>query len=77
MSLSNKLSITDVDLKGRRVLIRVDFNVSLDSKKRFTNSQRIVGAVPTINYAIENGAKRSSSCPTSAVQTARSTRSIV
>ncbi|KAK0104651.1 phosphoglycerate kinase [Cadophora gregata] len=57
MSLSNKLSITDVDLKGKRVLIRVDFNVPLDSDKKVTNTQRIAGAVPTIKYAIDNGAK--------------------
>ncbi|PQE06321.1 phosphoglycerate kinase protein [Rutstroemia sp. NJR-2017a WRK4] len=57
MSLSNKLSITDVDLKDKRVLIRVDFNVPLDSDKNITNNQRIAGAVPTIKYAIDNGAK--------------------
>jgi phosphoglycerate kinase len=57
MSLSNKLSITDVDLKGKRVLIRVDFNVPLDSDKKITNNQRIAGAVPTIKYAIDHGAK--------------------
>ncbi|KAI1244747.1 phosphoglycerate kinase [Eutypa lata] len=57
MSLSSKLSITDVDLKGKRVLIRVDFNVPLDADKKVTNTQRIAGAVPTIKYAIENGAK--------------------
>lgn len=57
MSLSNKLSITDVDLKDKRVLIRVDFNVPLDSNKNVTNPQRIVGAVPTIKYAIDHGAK--------------------
>ncbi|KAL5604026.1 hypothetical protein BROUX41_002022 [Berkeleyomyces rouxiae] len=57
MSLSSKLSITDVDLKGKRVLIRVDFNVPLDANKNITNNQRIAGAVPTIKYAIDNGAK--------------------
>ncbi|KAG9229261.1 phosphoglycerate kinase [Amylocarpus encephaloides] len=57
MSLSNKLSITDVDLKDKRVLIRVDFNVPLDADKNVTNTQRIAGAVPTIKYAIDNGAK--------------------
>lgn len=56
MSLSNKLAITDVDLKGKRVLIRVDFNVPLDGDK-ITNNQRIVGALPTINYAVEHDAK--------------------
>ncbi|KAK3307199.1 phosphoglycerate kinase [Chaetomium strumarium] len=57
MSLANKLSIENVDLKGKRVLIRVDFNVPLDADKKVTNPQRIVGAVPTIKYAIDNGAK--------------------
>ncbi|PLN81509.1 phosphoglycerate kinase [Aspergillus taichungensis] len=57
MSLSNKLAITDVDLKDKRVLIRVDFNVPLNDKKEITNNQRIVGALPTIKYAVENGAK--------------------
>ncbi|CAG9948825.1 unnamed protein product [Clonostachys rosea f. rosea IK726] len=57
MSLSNKLSIADVDVKGKRVLIRVDFNVPLDADKNVTNPQRIVGALPTIKYAIDNGAK--------------------
>ena len=59
MSLSNKLAITDLkdQLKGKRVLIRVDFNVPLDEEKNITNTQRISGAVPTIKYAIDNGAK--------------------
>ncbi|KAJ9630560.1 phosphoglycerate kinase [Taxawa tesnikishii (nom. ined.)] len=57
MSLSNKLSIEDVDLKDKRVLIRVDFNVPLDADKKITNNQRIVGALPTIKYATEHGAK--------------------
>lgn len=36
---------------------QVDFNVPLDSKKNVTNTQRIAGAIPTIKYAIDNGAK--------------------
>ncbi|EIN07627.1 phosphoglycerate kinase [Punctularia strigosozonata HHB-11173 SS5] len=56
MSLSNKLSITDLDLKGKRVLIRVDFNVPMQDGK-VTNPARIVAALPTIKYALENGAK--------------------
>jgi phosphoglycerate kinase len=56
MSLSNKLSIKDVDLKGKRVLIRVDFNVPQDKKTgEITNPARIVAALPTIKYAIDNG----------------------
>ncbi|KAI9831099.1 MAG: phosphoglycerate kinase [Thelocarpon superellum] len=57
MSLSNKLAITDVDLKDKRVLIRVDFNVPLDADLKVTNNQRIAGAVPTIKYAVEHHAK--------------------
>lgn len=55
--LSNKLSITDVDLKGKRVLIRVDFNVPLDSSSKITNPARITAALPTIKYALEHDAK--------------------
>ncbi|KIH87097.1 phosphoglycerate kinase [Sporothrix brasiliensis 5110] len=56
MSLSGKLSIEDVELKGKRVLIRVDFNVPLKGKK-VADTRRIGGAVPTIKYALEQGAK--------------------
>ncbi|KJE92339.1 phosphoglycerete kinase 1 [Capsaspora owczarzaki ATCC 30864] len=53
----NKLGIRDLDLAGKRVLIRVDFNVPLDKKQNITNNQRIVAALPTIKYALENNAK--------------------
>jgi phosphoglycerate kinase len=56
MSLSNKLSIDQLDLNGKRVLIRVDFNVPMKGDK-ITNNARIVGALPTINYALEHNAK--------------------
>lgn len=56
MSLTSKLAITDVDVADKRVLMRVDFNVPLDGDK-ITNNQRIVGALPTIKYAIEHKAK--------------------
>uniref|UniRef100_A0A914UVM2 Phosphoglycerate kinase n=1 Tax=Plectus sambesii TaxID=2011161 RepID=A0A914UVM2_9BILA len=51
-----KLSIDKVDLKGKRVLIRVNFNVPQENGK-ISNNQRIVAAIPTIEYAIEKGAK--------------------
>lgn len=51
-----KRSITDLDLKGKRVLMRVDFNVPQDKDGNIANPQRIVAALPTINYALEHGA---------------------
>ena len=55
----NKKSIADVEsLAGKRVLIRVDFNVPQDKKTgAITNTQRIVGAMPTIEMALAKGAK--------------------
>ncbi|KAI0237986.1 Phosphoglycerate kinase 1 [Lamellibrachia satsuma] len=52
----NKLSIDKVDLKDKRVLMRVDFNVPLKDGQ-VTNTQRIVAAVPTIKYALEKGSR--------------------
>ncbi|EGD72269.1 testis-specific phosphoglycerate kinase 2 [Salpingoeca rosetta] len=52
-----KLSIDNVDLKDKRVLMRVDFNVPFDKEGNITNNQRIVGALPTIKHALEHGAK--------------------
>lgn len=50
-------SIRDLDLAGKRVLIRVDFNVPQDKATgAITNNQRIVAALPTIQYALEAGA---------------------
>jgi len=50
-------SIRDLDLAGKRVLMRVDFNVPQDkSTGAITNNQRIVAALPTIKYALEKGA---------------------
>ena len=52
----NKKSIEDVNVKGKKVLVRCDFNVPLKDGN-ITDENRIVGALPTINYLIDNGAK--------------------
>ena len=53
----NKKTIEDVSVQGKRVLVRVDFNVPLDANKKITDENRIVGALPTIKYLVKNGAK--------------------
>jgi phosphoglycerate kinase len=52
-----KKTIEDIDLKGKKALIRVDFNVPLDDGLNITDDIRIRAAVPTIKYAIDKGAK--------------------
>ncbi len=53
----NKKTIKDIDVSGKRCLVRVDFNVPLDENGNVTDDNRIVGALPTIKYLIEKGAK--------------------
>ncbi len=53
----DKLSIKDLDLKGKTVFIRVDFNVPVDAKGNILDDSRIRAALKTINYAIDRGAK--------------------
>ena len=52
----NKKSVRDVDVKGKRVFCRVDFNVPMKEGK-ITDETRIRAALPTIKYLVEQGAK--------------------
>ncbi len=53
----NKKSVKDLQVAGKRVLVRCDFNVPLNKELEITDETRIDGALPTIKYLIENGAK--------------------
>ena len=53
----NKKTIEDINVKGKRVLVRCDFNVPLNEKGKITNDNRIVAALPTIKYLMEHGAR--------------------
>ena len=52
-----KKTIEDIQVKGKKVLVRCDFNVPLDENKNITDENRIQGALPTIQYLIRNGAR--------------------
>ncbi len=53
----NKKTIEDIQVQGKKVLVRCDFNVPLDKDGNITDENRIVGAMPTIKYLADNGAK--------------------
>lgn len=53
----NKMSIDDIQVKGRRVLVRVDFNVPVDENGQITDDRRIKAAIPTIKSLADRGAK--------------------
>lgn len=53
----NKKTVRDLDVNGKRVLVRCDFNVPLDENNNITDNTRIVAALPTIRYLLENNAK--------------------
>ena len=53
----NKKTVKDIDLKGKKVFVRCDFNVPMDENQNITDNTRIVAALPTINYLLEQNCK--------------------
>lgn len=53
----NKVTVRDLNLDGKKVLMRCDFNVPLDENKNITDKTRIVAAMPTIKYVLDHNAK--------------------
>ena len=52
----NKKTIREIDVKGKKVFVRVDFNVPMDENQNITNDTRIRATLPTINYLLDGGA---------------------
>lgn len=57
MDILNKLSVSDVNLEGKRVFLRTDYNVPLDDGLKITNTARIDASIPTLKYILEHGAR--------------------
>ena len=53
----SKKTVRDIDLKGKKVFVRCDFNVPMDENQNITDNRRIVSALPTIKYLIEQNCK--------------------
>ena len=53
-----KMTVRDIDIKGKKVIIRLDFNVPLDESFHITDDRRITAALPTIQYALGHGASK-------------------
>ena len=53
----SKKTVKDIDLKGKKVFVRCDFNVPMDENKNITDNRRIVGALPTIKYLLEQNCR--------------------
>ena len=53
----NKKTIADIDVKGKRVLVRVDYNVPLDENGAITDDARIRETIPTLRHLLDNGAR--------------------
>ena len=56
MNTYNKMTVEDLNVKGKKVLVRCDFNVPMKDGK-ITDENRIIGAMPTIKYLVDNGAR--------------------
>ena len=52
----NKKTIEDIDVRGKKVLVRCDFNVPLDGERRISDDKRIIEALPTVKYLRDKGA---------------------
>ena len=55
--MNKDIDVRDIRFKRKKVLVRCDFNVPLDENRNITDNRRIVGALPTIKYLLENNAK--------------------
>ena len=77
----NKKTIKDIDVKGKKVFVRVDYNVPFDENRNITNNTRMVRTLPTINYLLDNGAAVILAChigrPTEAKEPEFSTKLLV
>jgi 3-phosphoglycerate kinase len=52
-----KLTVDEIDVAGKRVFVRVDFNVPMDAQRNITDDRRINAALPTIEYLVGQGAR--------------------
>ena len=77
----DKKTIKDIDVKGKKVFVRVDYNVPFDEKQNITNDTRMVRTLPTINYLLDHGAAVILAChigrPTEAREPQFSTKHLV
>lgn len=77
----DKKTIKDIDVKGKKVFVRVDYNVPFDENQNITNDTRMVRTLPTINYLLDNGAAVILAChigrPTEAREPQFSTKHLV
>ncbi|MBQ5502323.1 MAG: phosphoglycerate kinase [Selenomonas sp.] len=77
----DKKTLKDIDVKGKKVFVRVDYNVPFDENQNITNDTRMVRTLPTINYLLDNGAAVILAChigrPTEAREPQFSTKHLV